>query len=63
MQTLQYSYRGLGLLLRLNWDRALSAFVIFLALIAGSWIAVSASERQLDVCSTQFQACSPFSSF
>lgn len=38
MQTLQHSYRGLGLLLRLNWDRALSSSVIFFALIAGAWI-------------------------
>lgn len=63
MQTLQYSYRGLGLLMRLNWDRALSSFVIFLALIAGAWIAVAASEHSMDLCRTQFEACSPFSSF
>jgi len=39
MQTFQQSYRGLGLLMRLNWDRALSSFMIFLALTAGAWIA------------------------
>ena len=38
MHTIQHSYRGLGLLMRLNWDRALSTLVIFAALIAGAWI-------------------------
>ena len=63
MQTLQYSYHGLGLLMRLNWDRALSSFVIFLALIAGAWIAASVSDTHNDVCSEKIQTCSPFSSF
>ncbi|WP_280818006.1 hypothetical protein [Parasedimentitalea huanghaiensis] len=39
MHTIQHSYRGLGLLMRLNWDRALSTGLIFLALIAGAWMA------------------------
>ncbi|AZV78347.1 hypothetical protein EBB79_10970 [Parasedimentitalea marina] len=63
MQTLQYSYRGLGLLMRLNWDRAMSSFVIFLALIAGAWMAVTVLDHHKDVCSNKIQACSPFSSF
>jgi len=63
MQTLQYSYRGLGLLMRLNWDRALSAFVIFLALIAGAWVAAAATEHSMDLCNPKIGPCSPFSSF
>lgn len=63
MQTLQYSYRGLGLLMSLNWDRALSSLIILVALIAGAWIGVVASESGVDSCAAQFQACSPFSSF
>ncbi|MFY0310733.1 hypothetical protein ACFMBG_12650 [Leisingera sp. D0M16] len=39
MQTLSQSYRGLGLLMRLNWDRALTGFAILGALIAGTWLA------------------------
>ncbi|NIZ62968.1 hypothetical protein DL239_18540 [Sedimentitalea sp. CY04] len=63
MQTLQYSYRGLGLLMRLNWDRALSAFAIFIALMAGAWIAVAASEQSTVVCNPKIESCSSFSSF
>ncbi|MEX0302705.1 MAG: hypothetical protein AB3N24_09810 [Leisingera sp.] len=39
MQTLSQSYRGLGLLVRLNWDRALAGFAIMGALTAGTWLA------------------------
>lgn len=39
MQTLSRSYRGLGLLMRLNWDRALTGFAILGALTAGTWLA------------------------
>ena len=39
MQALSQSYRGLGLLVRLNWDRALTGFVILGALAAGTWLA------------------------
>lgn len=39
MQTLAHSYRGLGLLVRLNWDRALAGSAILGALTAGAWLA------------------------
>ncbi|WP_245596942.1 nucleolar protein 16 [Leisingera aquimarina] len=39
MQTLSQSYRGLGLLVRLNWDRALTGFAVLGALTAGAWLA------------------------
>ncbi|AHD01004.1 hypothetical protein [Leisingera methylohalidivorans] len=39
MQTLTQSYRGLGLLVRLNRDRALSGFAVLGALTAGAWLA------------------------
>ncbi|KIN65196.1 hypothetical protein Z946_4096 [Sulfitobacter noctilucicola] len=38
MQTIQTSYRGLSLLLDLNWDRALYIATIALALAAGAFI-------------------------
>jgi hypothetical protein len=38
MQTLQTSYRGLSLLMSLNWDRALYAATILFALAFGAWI-------------------------
>lgn len=38
MQTIQTSYRGLSLLMDLNWDRALYAGAIVAALAAGSWL-------------------------
>lgn len=31
--------RGLGLLMRLNWDRALFGVIVFLSLTAGAWLA------------------------
>ena len=38
MQTIQNSYRGLSLLMDLNWDRALYVCTIAAALAAGAWI-------------------------
>ncbi|WP_255731592.1 hypothetical protein [Phaeobacter sp. B1627] len=38
MQTLQRSYTGLGLLMRLNADRVLCAGAIGAALMLGTWI-------------------------
>ncbi|MCX7559924.1 hypothetical protein OS190_10125 [Sulfitobacter sp. F26204] len=38
MQTIQSSYRGLSLLMDLNWDRVLYIFTIALALAAGAFI-------------------------
>ncbi|MGR3759277.1 hypothetical protein ACUXV3_03995 [Roseobacteraceae bacterium NS-SX3] len=38
MHTLQHSCQGLGLLFRLNWDRAVSALAILSALLAAAWI-------------------------
>jgi len=38
MQAIQTSYRGLSLLMSLNWDRALYACTILLALAFGAWI-------------------------
>lgn len=38
MQTLQHSYNGLNLLLRLNWDRMLPVLLILGSLMAGAWI-------------------------
>lgn len=31
--------RGLGLLMRLNWDRLVSGVIVFLSLTAGAWLA------------------------
>ena len=39
MLTLFRTYRGLSLLMRLNWDRALTGFTILGALTAGTWLA------------------------
>lgn len=39
MQTFSQSCRGLGLLMRLNWDRALTGFAILGSLAAGAWLA------------------------
>tara|TARA_R110002020_G_scaffold191882_2_gene391860 strand:- start:756 stop:932 length:177 start_codon:yes stop_codon:yes gene_type:complete len=36
MQTIQRSYRGLSLLMELNWDRALYTGTIVIALAAGT---------------------------
>jgi len=38
MQTIQSSYRGLSLLMELNWDRALYIATIALALAAGAYV-------------------------
>ena len=38
MQTLQQSYRGLSLVVELNWDRLLSLFIIVAALFAGAYL-------------------------
>lgn len=38
MQTLQQSYRGLSLVMELNWDRLLFLATIGFALAAGAWI-------------------------
>lgn len=38
MQTIQSTYRGLSLLMSLNWDRALYAGTILFALAFGAWI-------------------------
>ena len=38
MQTIQSSYRGLSLLMELNWDRALYIATIALALAAGAFV-------------------------
>ncbi len=38
MQTLQTGTRGLGLLVELNWDRALFAGSLALGLVAGVWM-------------------------
>ncbi len=39
MQMLQYSYRGLDLLVRLNWDRLLFTGALMMSLILGAWLA------------------------
>ncbi|MGC1494544.1 MAG: hypothetical protein WA790_01955 [Sulfitobacter sp.] len=38
MQTIQSSYRGLSLLMDLNWDRALYVGTIAVALAAGAYV-------------------------
>lgn len=38
METMQSGYRGLSLLMDLNWDRILYVSTIVLALGAGAWI-------------------------
>lgn len=38
MQAIQSSYRGLSLLMELNWDRALYIATIALALAAGAFV-------------------------
>ena len=42
MQTFKTSYRGLSLLVDLNWDRALYFGFLIIALTAGAWIARNA---------------------
>lgn len=39
MQTIQVSYRGLSLILDLNWDRAFFVLAIAAALSAGAFVA------------------------
>lgn len=38
MQAIQSSYRGLSLLMDLNWDRVLHITTVTLALGAGAWM-------------------------
>ncbi len=38
MQTIQSSYRGLSLLMELNWDRALYIGTIAVALAVGAYV-------------------------
>jgi len=38
MHTLQRSYRGLGLVMELNWDLILYIATIAVALMAGAWL-------------------------
>lgn len=39
MQTLEQSYRGLSLIMTLNWDRLLFLATLAFALSAGAWLA------------------------
>jgi len=38
MQAIQSSYRGLSLLMSLNWDRVLYCCTILFALAFGAWV-------------------------
>jgi hypothetical protein len=38
MQTLSAGYRGLSLVMRLNWDRLVYLATIIVALLFGAWI-------------------------
>jgi len=38
MQTIESGYRGLSLLMMLNWDRVLYAATLATALAAGAWV-------------------------
>lgn len=38
MQTIQSGYRGLSLLMSLNWDRILYVATLATALAAGAWL-------------------------
>ncbi|MEM8654626.1 MAG: hypothetical protein AAGF36_07750 [Pseudomonadota bacterium] len=38
MQMIQTGYRGLSLLMMLNWDRALYGLTLMAALAAGAWL-------------------------
>lgn len=38
MQTLQEGYRGLSLVMMLNWDRLVYLATIVIALLFGAWI-------------------------
>jgi hypothetical protein len=37
MQTMRQSYRGISLVMQLNWDRFLSLFIIVAALFVGAY--------------------------
>ena len=41
MQNIRNGYRGLSLLVDLNWDRFLSTGALALALLAGAWVATN----------------------
>ena len=38
MHTLERSYRGLSLVMELNWDLIIFALIIAVALMAGAWL-------------------------
>jgi len=38
MQMIQTGYRGLSLLMMLNWDRALHGLTLIAALAVGAWL-------------------------
>ena len=38
MQTIHSGYRGLSLIMTLNWDRALKVATLATALAAGAWL-------------------------
>ncbi|MFV0515007.1 MAG: hypothetical protein ACK5MY_15475 [Jhaorihella sp.] len=38
MHALQRSYRGLGLVMQLNWDRIISFLTIAFALVVGAYV-------------------------
>ncbi len=38
MQNIKSGYRGLSLLIDLNWDRMISAGALAVALMAGAWL-------------------------
>ncbi|MFT5343085.1 MAG: hypothetical protein ACI9BH_002303 [Paracoccaceae bacterium] len=38
MQTMQQTYRGLSLIMQLNWDRFLSLFIVVAALFVGAFL-------------------------
>lgn len=38
METLRDGYRGLGLVMLLNWDRAVFLTTIMVALLLGAWL-------------------------
>ncbi len=50
MQTFKTSYRGLSLLVDLNWDRALYFGFLIIALTAGAWIGASRRSLSLSRC-------------
>ena len=38
MLTMQHAYRGISLVMQLNWDRFLSLFIIVAALFVGAYL-------------------------